>query len=109
MKTVFLIAIELKHPESIKNREAIENTIKSLTGWWWHHIESVWLIAGDDPLSASSIYEKLSTVLKLKDTAPDDSLFIVRINPAERQGWLPKTAWDWLRKVSGQAPSVKQA
>jgi hypothetical protein len=28
----------------------------------------------------------------------NDYLFVVMINKQDRQGWLPKTAWEWLTK-----------
>ena len=108
MTKVFLVSFELNNPESIKNRKAIERTIKKITGTWWHQIEAVWLVAGDESLSADTVYRKLTAVLKVTKEAaadgPDDDLLVIRVYPQERQGWLPTAAWKWLNKVSEALP-----
>lgn len=95
----YLISYNLKHPDSIKNPDAIGAAIKGITGWWWHHIPNVWIVAGDS-LTAKEVYAKLKPVLNLTGVVTDDTVFIVKIVPTERSGWLPKKAWDWLKKIS---------
>lgn len=61
---------------------------------WWHYIEQT--VVAATSLGPDEFAEKLSPHLM-----PTDSLLVVKIEPHNFQGWLPKEAWDWLNNVSG--------
>ena len=111
MNNVYLIAYELRNPDSIKNQDSIANAIKSISGDWWHHLGSVWLVAGNE-LSAYEIGRKVGPYFKTTGANPEDSFFIVKLDLESPDpvvaGFLPKPAWDWLRsKRTGAAlPTV---
>lgn len=97
-KKVYLIAYELVDPESIKRRKKIGEAIKKFTGLWWHYCD-VWLVAGEIK-NSEVLFEKMSALLKLKDgDETDDSLFVVRVSSRDNQGWLPDSAWNWIKII----------
>jgi len=66
--------------------------IKSL-GDWFHPLESVWLLHPNYKIDVNKITDKL------RETISDyDHIFVVEITKSPKQGWLPKTAWEWLKK-----------
>lgn len=97
---VYLIAFELLNPTSIKNREAIGQLLQKTTGAWWHYIDSVWLVASNDT-SAAKIYDSLEKLMVLADDAEvSDNLFIIKVDPSDKQGFLDEDAWKWLDQVA---------
>ena len=63
---------------------------------WWHYLESTWLIVTTE--SANELYNRLRTHLD-----QDDSILVIQAG-ADRQGWLPKKAWEWIdRNLAGQS------
>ena len=64
---------------------------------WWHWIDSIWLLRTEE--SADRIYGRLEPHLD-----DDISLFITEIG-SDHQGWLPRKAWKWIRKI----PTVRAA
>ena len=67
---------------------ALENEIKS-TGTWWHHLSNVWIIETLE--TPEQVHKRIGQHLQQADR-----VLVVRIT-RERQGWLSKEAWDWLR------------
>jgi hypothetical protein len=55
---------------------------------WWHYLDFTWLIATSE--SANELYNRLRTHLDR-----DDSILVIQVG-ADRQGWLPKKAWEWI-------------
>jgi hypothetical protein len=87
---VYLITYDLNAQG--KDYNALYDKIKSL-GEWFHPLESVWFLKPYLPNStADSITEQLRTTMDNKD-----HIFVVGITTQSMQGWLPKTAWEWLR------------
>lgn len=60
---------------------------------WWHFIEQTCLVS--TYLDANAFAQKL-----LPHVETTDSVLVVEVKPNEFQGWLPKSAWDWLAEVS---------
>jgi hypothetical protein len=83
---IYLITYELN---SDKDYTGLYDTIKSYEAWW-HYIDSTWLVNTD--LSAEQISDELLPHID-KDK---DNLLVVKVDIAERQGWLSKGAWDWI-------------
>lgn len=84
---IYLITYDLKTPG--KDYNVLYDKIKSL-GDNFHPLESTWFVKSNS--SAESISTYLRTVM---DT--NDYVFVVEITKKQRQGWMSKTAWDWLR------------
>lgn len=76
-----------------KDYTALYDAIKSYDTWW-HYIDSTWIVKTTD--SVETIAEKLNPLID----SVNNSLLVVKIDPSERQGWLPKKAWDWIRNNS---------
>lgn len=92
MKT-FLITYDLKKVG--QNYSELYNAIKSL-GDWQHPMESVWLVAVDSQfVFANDLYDKVKETID-----ENDSLFVVDITSQDRQGWMPKSLWEWLKNVN---------
>lgn len=86
IRMIFLITYDLNAPG--KDYNPLYDKIKSL-GDNFHPLESTWFLESHD--TAHKISESLRTVMD-----ENDSLFVVEITNMPRQGWLPKTAWEWL-------------
>ncbi|HEY4323465.1 MAG TPA: hypothetical protein VGN20_05750 [Mucilaginibacter sp.] len=57
-------------------------------------LETTWLVSTTD--TAADFFNKIEPYLD-KD---NDRIFISEIKPDERQGWLSRTIWDWVREKS---------
>lgn len=57
---------------------------------WWHYLPNTWLV--DTELSADELYRSMKPFLE-----DGDHLLVTKLD-AERQGWLPKKAWEWIRR-----------
>lgn len=86
----YLITYDLKDTP-IEAYSSLHSEIKKLSGRWWHYLESTWIIKTDS-LTANTIKDRLQMYMR-----PGDRLFVVQIDNNDRQGWLPKEAWDWLK------------
>src|SRR5580704_16007040 len=60
-------------------------------GWSWsHYLRSTWLIATNK--APEEVFAELRNFLR-----DGDHLLISELS-ANRRGWLPKKAWDWIKK-----------
>lgn len=84
---VYLITYDLKAEG--RDYNDLYDKIKSL-GNNFHPLESTWFIKSSLPVNDISSHLR---------TAMDDNdyLFVVDITRQGRQGWMAKTAWEWLR------------
>lgn len=57
---------------------------------WWHYLDNAWIVLSDE--NAKSIYDKLNVFLDA-----DINILIFELGK-DRQGWLPKKAWKWIKK-----------
>lgn len=86
---ILLISYDLKQPD--RNYESLYDEIKQCGTKWWHYLESVWLIKTD--LDPQQCFERLHRKID-----ENDYLFIVEISKQSHEGWLPKTAWEWIQE-----------
>lgn len=92
---LFLISIEVL-PERLA---AVSNVIRGAKAWW-HHIEDTWIIATNKSLEDWKV--------AIRNVIDDqDSFLIVEITGCERNGWLPKDAWIWLRDRNAECGQGK--
>ena len=69
--------------------EEFFETIKA-QGTWAHYLRFTWLIS--TARTPSEVFDELRPYLR-----EGDHLLISRLSN-ERQGWLPKKAWDWIKR-----------
>lgn len=91
MKT-FIITYDLRQPE--RNYSALYEAIKNVAGEgnWQHPMESVWVVSVQETFSANDVYNAVR-----KEIDNNDSLFVVEITTTDRQGWLAKSFWEWMK------------
>ena len=90
MTKTFLITYDLKRPG--QNYSDLYDAIKS-EGDWQHPLESIWAVKTGTSVSAGTLYKRLRPLID-----ENDSLFIVEITDQDRQGWLAKSFWTWLKE-----------
>ena len=84
---VYVVSYDLRKPgQDYKN---LFDELQTSLGWW-HFLDSTWLIATSE--SANELYNRLRTHLDR-----DDSILVIQAG-ADRQGWLPKKAWEWIER-----------
>ncbi|WP_026582141.1 hypothetical protein [Bacillus sp. J33] len=90
---VYLITYDLN--KSGQNYESLYKEIKAL-GDWYHFMDSGWFVDVNTFTypNATSINDKLIKVID-----KNDWLFVTMVT-SDRNGWLPKDAWDWLNSRS---------
>lgn len=83
----YLITYDLKG-KPIANYESLFVALKKI-GPWWHYLESTWIVKTN--LTSTQIWNMLAGHI-----TNTDRMIIVKIDTLDKQGWLPKEAWDWL-------------
>ena len=86
----YLITYDLKGAP-LGSYEPLHDAIKSISGFWWHYLESTWIIKNSTK-NAGEISAILTPYLR-----NGDRLYIVKIDHSDSQGLLPEDAWKWLR------------
>ena len=84
----YLITYEIDE-KATNNYQSLFDEIKTIKPWW-HYLSNTWIVIS--PNNATEIYNKLKPHLD-----SNINIFIVEIGK-DRQGWLPKKAWDWIKK-----------
>lgn len=85
---IYLISYDLRKPG--QNYTPLYDAIKAY-GDWQHPMESLWAVYTNE--NANTIYENLRS--KIDD---NDNLLIVLMDTKERQGWLPRSFWQWVNE-----------
>lgn len=57
--------------------------------YWYRATNNVWVVDTTHP--STWLFERLSPL-----TNPSGLLFISRLDPTDRQGWMPKDFWDFI-------------
>ena len=84
-----LITYDLNKPG--KDYDALYDKIKGLGSYWWHYLDSTWIV--DTPLSPAAASEQLRTVLDASDR-----LLIINVTGDASDGWLEQDAWNWIKQ-----------
>ena len=87
---ILLVSYDLKTPN--KNYEDLYTTLKT-ADTWWHYLESTWLLYTANPDGVNEWQKKIKNIID-----DNDNFIVVDITKQSRNGWLPKKAWDWIRK-----------
>lgn len=88
---VYIIAYDLL--DESRDYSDFYNGIKSL-GDVRHPLDNVFFVATDSH-NVDSIYASLKPLI-----GDRNRLMCVRVNSAAIQGWVGKSFWDWLKKLS---------
>lgn len=86
---LLLITYDLKSKN--KDYSSLYDAIKASGDYWWHYMESVWIIH-TNTYNAQSCADNLRALLDLQDY-----LLVYDITSQNYNGWLPSKAWDWIR------------
>jgi hypothetical protein len=86
---ILLVTYDLKQPNA--SYSELFDALKGEDSWA-HYISSTWMIATDK--SASQFSSELTPHI-----FSGDRLLVVKLSD-DRQGWLPRKAWDWIKRHS---------
>lgn len=89
MPNFYVISYDLKRPG--QDYDTLYEAIKGL-GDWQHPLESTWLVYTDH--TANEISQTLRAEGRMDDS---DLLFVCKLDPRTRQGWLARTVWEWFK------------
>ena len=89
MKKFYIVSYDLKVPG--RDYTSLYDSIKSYNDWQ-HPLESTWLLYTND--NADQISSKLRGNGNMDNS---DLLFICELNIDNRQGWLDKEVWNWIK------------
>ena len=59
---------------------------------WYRIRESLWILYSTS--NVEKLYQRLASLVK-----DSGSLFICKLDETERQGWMNKKFWDWIRSA----------
>ena len=85
---IYSISYDLSKPG--RNYDDLYETIKSAPGWI-RVMDSYWFINTTESVNVWS--DRLRQAID-----QNDSLFVVDISGQNRQGWVNKQVWEWLKK-----------
>ena len=87
---IYMISYDLKTVN--KDYAALYEAIKAC-GDWIHPLESLWVV---DTLQRRLTADQITDVLRAF-MSQEDTLLVCQIDHADRNGWMAKSAWQWLR------------
>lgn len=87
----YIISYDLKRPH--QDYPKLYETIKSFLSWQ-HPLESTWVVY--TRYNANEISNRLRNEGEMDD---NDLLLVCRLEIQDRQGWLDKTFWEWIKSM----------
>lgn len=87
---IYLVTYDLKSVN--KDYSSLYDAIKGC-GEWIHPLESVWIV---DVIARQLNADQITDILRANMTQ-NDTLFVCQIDGMNRNGWMAKNAWQWLR------------
>ena len=87
---IYLISYDLKTKN--KDYSGLYEVIRNC-GEWIHPLESLWIV---DTRARNLRAEQITDLLRTNMTQ-DDTLFVCQVDSSDRNGWMVKSAWAWLR------------
>ena len=84
---VYVVSYDLRKPG--QDYKGLFDELEASSSWW-HYLESTWLI--ETPADANQLYNRLA-----KHLDQGDSILVIQAG-IDRQGWLPKKAWEWIKR-----------
>lgn len=68
---------------------------------WWHHLGSCWIVATEH---GADIWRQ--SIMKAIGESGKFVIFDITNVPVD--GWMPKSAWDWINNHQSQCQQAKQ-
>lgn len=87
---LMLVTYDLREP--VQDYSRLYEILKTSFLDWQHPMESVWVVKVGHDVMANDVFNKIADAL-----SPKDLVFIVEITGQDRQGWLGKNFWDWMK------------
>lgn len=84
---ILLVSYDLKTPDA--NYQKLYDVLQSAPHWW-HFLESTWLLCTNEDVHAWQ--KKIKCVINA-----NDHFIVIDVTRQNRNGWLPKKAWEWIR------------
>lgn len=83
--------------DDLRDYISIHNKIISFKGLisWFHYIKSSYILITEES-SAKQLAKEIQTFI------PKKYYLLMEIDMNNRQGWLPKKAWDWIHKQAAK-------
>lgn len=85
---ILLVTYDLKSDR--KDYQALYEKLKSASNWW-HYLGSTWLLYTTEDVG--TWVDRIREVVK-----EGDHFIVIDITKQKRNGWLPKKAWEWIRR-----------
>ena len=95
---VYSVSYDLRKPG--RNYDELYKVIKSAPSYC-HPLESLWFIRTNETVQTWS--DRLR-----KQIDENDLLFVVDITGQAYSGWLPQSAWEWLKQNSQQKAGIER-
>src|SRR5690242_19808780 len=92
---LLLVTFSLRN--QLKDYDSFFVTLRGNASQWCHYIEQTFLVR--TPYDVQEFCNRLYPHME-----KTDSLLVVKMDGAQRQGWLPQEAWDWMNQVQPPKP-----
>jgi hypothetical protein len=92
---LYMIGYDI-HPSKGETYGELIDAIKGLSGTWWHHLDSTWLVVHPGP--ASAILDALKPHLVKPNEEGGDEMLVARLTG--ETAWttsFPQSGQDWIR------------
>lgn len=93
---IYNISYDLIKPD--KDYRSLHNAIQKLSNWWWHHLDSTWLIASE--LNSTQIKNMLMLYID-----KNDKLLVTTLSGEAAWSGIPEEASKWLRSYLSRSDS----
>jgi hypothetical protein len=90
---ILLVTFALRNPQ--RDYESFFVTLRGTAFQWWHFLDQTYIVVTQ--FTPKELRERLVPQME-----PTDHFLIVPVDPQQADGWLPKTAWEWMVQT-GQA------
>ena len=87
---LFFVSYDLRTPDHDYTPFFI--ALRGAADMWWHFLTNTWLVT-------TNLDVDVYTQLLMPHITTQDSLLVMEVK-GWGQGWLPREAWDWIRKNS---------
>lgn len=91
MNNFYLITINNSYPfNAVVFHKYITSLYPKYFTSWWHYIQGSYIVY--TTLNVNQIYNliRIHTV--------GNHFLVIKVDPKQTQGWLPKEAWTWFKK-----------
>ncbi|MGL5657479.1 MAG: hypothetical protein ACRDDK_00200 [Cetobacterium sp.] len=87
MKKAYIITYDQDEKDDYD--ELVEELKKSDS--WWKYLDRTWIIVTNE--SSDDVWKRI------KDKINKEKVFLImEVNGKNRQGWLRKSQWDWIKE-----------